>query len=336
MSLPLNTENLQLLINLIPEEKISFWKRVFEQFDVDNSKTLDGAELGEVIHSMGCRRSEEQIRMAIATITGNQDTRIVNFEQFVALMQLDLLGISTLPRELVTEAAPQAITEPIQIAYFIDILCIWAYIAQIRIDELKSTFKNQIVINYHFVSVFGDARHKLENRWRDRGGLAGYSNHVQEVVARFNHLSVHPEVWKNVTPHSSTSSHLFLKAIHLLESKGLVESKGTQSCCERAIAALRQAFFQDLQDISHRKVQWSIAEALEFPISQIQAEIDSGAAYAELSRDFQEVKDYNVTVSPTMIFNEGRQRLNGNVGYRVMESNIRELIYNVPGEASWC
>jgi predicted DsbA family dithiol-disulfide isomerase len=62
----------------------------------------------------------------------------------------------------------QPVTEPIQIAYFIDILCIWAYIAQIRIDELKSTFKNQIVINYHFVSVFGDARHKLEN------GLSGY------------------------------------------------------------------------------------------------------------------------------------------------------------------
>ena len=86
MSLPLNTENLQLLINLIPEEKISFWKRVFEQFDVDNSKTLDVAELGEVIHSMGCRRSEEQIRMAIATITGSQDTHIVNFKQFVALI----------------------------------------------------------------------------------------------------------------------------------------------------------------------------------------------------------------------------------------------------------
>jgi hypothetical protein len=43
-----------------------------------------------------------------------------------------------------------------------------------------------------------------------------------------------------------------------------------------------------------------------------------------------------VTVSPTLIFNEGRQRLNGNVGYRVIEANIRELLHNPSGELSWC
>ena len=246
------------------------------------------------------------------------------------------MGGSISPEKLTTEVAKQPVTEPIQITYFLDILCIWAYIAQIRIDELKSTFQEQININYHFVSVFGDAHRKLETRWQDRGGLAGYNSHVQEVVQRFNHLSVNPEVWTKVTPRSSTSCHLFLKAINLLENKGLVETKETQTCCEKAITALRTAFFQDLRDISQRKVQWEIAEALEFPISQIQEEIDSGAAYAELSRDFQLVKDYNVVVSPTMIFNEGRQRLNGNVGYRVMEANIRELIHNVPDEQSWC
>ncbi len=48
------------------------------------------------------------------------------------------------------------------------------------------------------------------------------------------------------------------------------------------------------------------------------------------------VKEHNVTVSPTLIFNEGRQRLNGNVGYRVIEANIRELLHNPAGEHSWC
>ena len=331
-----SSDSLKLLLDLIPDEKIAFFQTAFGRFDVDKSNTLDVTELGEVMRSMGRRQSEAQILNAIANITGSQDTQVVNFEQFAALMQLDLLGTSTLPRQLATEAVPQPVTEPIQITYFIDILCIWAYIAQIRIDELKSTFKDQIAINYHFVPVFGDAHRKLKTRWQDRGGLAGYSNHVRGVVNRFNHLTIHPEVWRKVTPHSSTSCHLFLKAIHLLESKGLIETQGRQTRCERAITALREAFFQDLRDVSDRKVQWSIAEALELPVSQIQQEIDSGAAYAELSKDFQEVKDYNVTVSPTMIFNEGRQRLNGNVGYRVMEANIRELIYSVPGEESWC
>ncbi|MBE9179781.1 hypothetical protein IQ268_14520 [Oculatella sp. LEGE 06141] len=34
--------------------------------------------------------------------------------------------------------------------------------------------------------------------------------------------------------------------------------------------------------------------------------------------------------------NEGWQRLNGNVGDRVIEANIRELLHNPPGKQSWC
>ena len=62
--------------------------------------------------------------------------------------------------------------EPIRIFYFSDILCIWAYIAQIRLDELQTTFQEKIAIQYHFVPVFGNAREKLEKGWRDRGGLS--------------------------------------------------------------------------------------------------------------------------------------------------------------------
>ena len=65
--------------------------------------------------------------------------------------------------------------EPIRIFSFSDVLCIWAYIAQIRLDELKVNFEDKIIIQHHFVPVFGVAREKLENRWRDRGGLASLS-----------------------------------------------------------------------------------------------------------------------------------------------------------------
>jgi predicted DsbA family dithiol-disulfide isomerase len=41
--------------------------------------------------------------------------------------------------------------------------------------------------------------------------------------------------------------------------------------------------------------------------------------------------------SPTFVLNEGRQVLFGNVGYRVLEANIRELIREpAAGAASWC
>ncbi len=223
---------------------------------------------------------------------------------------------------------------PIRIFYFSDALCIWAYIAQIRLDELKTTFQAKIEIEHHFVSVFGSAHEKLATRWRDRGGLQGYSEHVRAVAAKFDHINVNPDIWTQVTPASSTSCHLFLQAIQLLEIKGLVDP--IDRVFERATWAFRDAFFTQLANISERTVQFEIAEELRLPIAAIQAQIDSGEAYAQLSKDFDLVKEHTVTVSPTLIFNEGRQRLNGNVGYRVIEANIRELLNNPAGEQSWC
>jgi predicted DsbA family dithiol-disulfide isomerase len=226
--------------------------------------------------------------------------------------------------------------EPIRIFYFSDVLCVWAYIAQIRLDELKAKFPTQISIEMHFIPVFGDAQRKLEQKWLDRGGLAGYRHHVREVAAKFNHITVHPDIWTQNSPTSSTSCHLFLRAVKSLEDKGLVTSKDGDSIFEKTTWAVRKAFFTELADISNRKVQLSIAKDLGLPVNKIKAEIESGAADADLSRDFDLMKEHYVTVSPTMIFNEGRQRLNGNVGYRVIEANIRELLSNPPNEQSWC
>jgi predicted DsbA family dithiol-disulfide isomerase len=227
-------------------------------------------------------------------------------------------------------------TEPIRIDYFSDVLCVWAYIAQIRLDELKSTFGDRVSIDFHFTPVFGDAHHKLATRWRDRGGFTGYSNHVREVAAKFDHIAIHPDLWTQNIPHSSTSCHLFLRAIKLLEDTGAIASKNNTSTFEMATRTFREAFFTQAANISDRQIQLELAKKLKLPVTKIKAFIDSGEAYAQLSRDFDLVKEHNVTVSPTLIFNEGRQRLNGNVGYRVIEANIRELLHNPPNEQSWC
>lgn len=222
--------------------------------------------------------------------------------------------------------------EPIRISYFSDVLCVWAYIAQIRLNELEATFQNQITIDYHFVPVFGNTHQKLEQRWRDQGGLKGYSDHVQSVAKKFDHITVHPDIWTAVTPLSSTSCHLFLQAIQLLETKGIVP----KNTFETATWTFREAFFTKLMNVGDRTVQFTIAEELGLPIAALQEQIDRGEAYAQLSQDFELVKEHTVTVSPTLIFNEGRQRLNGNVGYRVIEANLRELLHNPPDEQSWC
>ncbi|MBU6229818.1 MAG: DsbA family protein [Cyanobacteria bacterium REEB459] len=224
--------------------------------------------------------------------------------------------------------------EPIRISYFSDVLCIWAYVAQIRLDQLQATFQDKIAFEYHFVSVFGNAPEKLADRWRDRGGLQGYRAHIEEIVEKFDHLTLHPQVWNQVVPPSSLSCHLFLHGVQLLEKKGLVPA--SEKLFEKTIWAFRQAFFGESANIADRRVQVEIAASLGLPIPLLEQLLSAGEPYAELAKDFDRVKVHGVSVSPTLIFNEGRQRLNGNVGYRVIAANIRELLHNPGGEASWC
>ena len=45
---------------------------------------------------------------------------------------------------------------------------------------------------------------------------------------------------------------------------------------------------------------------------------------------------FRVMGSPTLVFNEGRQMIYGNVGYRVIEANVLELLNKPKAAASWC
>ncbi|MBI1394981.1 MAG: disulfide bond formation protein DsbA [Betaproteobacteria bacterium] len=226
--------------------------------------------------------------------------------------------------------------EPIRVSCFTDILCVWAYIAQVRLDELEHHFPQEVVLEHHFVPIFGNPRERLEARWKDRGGLGAYSEHVRGVAAKYPHVTVHPDVWVGCVPHSSLSAHLFLCALRHCERAGVSCTADGSPAFESMIWALRRAFFAELADISDRSVQFTIAERLGIPAGPIEQAIASGEAFAEMGRDLELVRDQSVTVSPTLIFNEGRQRLNGNVGYRVIEANIRELLHTPPGELSWC
>ena len=45
---------------------------------------------------------------------------------------------------------------------------------------------------------------------------------------------------------------------------------------------------------------------------------------------------HQVQGSPTFVLNQGRQKLFGNVGYRVIAANIEELLHDNAGQLSWC
>lgn len=227
------------------------------------------------------------------------------------------------------------------ISYFSDVLCVWAYVAQIKLDTLRRQFGDQVRVEYRFLHLFGDVATHIETGWGDKGGAAGYSRHVQKMAVRFGHIDIHPEIWTRNVPSTSASCHLFLKAIQMLETQGEVSAApdarfGGKSVFEEAVWRCRLGFFRDLQDIADRNIQEVLASDLALPLAAIRGQIDSGAAHAALCADFDAKDRQLVEGSPTFVLNEGRQKLYGNVGYRIIEASVHELLADPGDRASWC
>jgi predicted DsbA family dithiol-disulfide isomerase len=56
-----------------------------------------------------------------------------------------------------------------------------------------------------------------------------------------------------------------------------------------------------------------------------------------LDADYHEADRMRIEGSPSFVLNEGRQKLYGNIGFRLIEANIQELLRTPQTEeASWC
>lgn len=220
----------------------------------------------------------------------------------------------------------------ISLDYFTDVLCIWAYVAQIRLDELKQEFGTQIEVNEHFITLFGNTDKRIAIGWKEKGGFDGFHQHVMHVAAQFPHLKINPNVWKSCRPTSSANSHLFLKATQLL----VTENKVSHDDFQKIIWHIRSAFFQDAKDISDIKILRELAQEISLPVGLIQEKIDNGLAIAALCSDMEMREQYKLEGSPTYLLDNGRQKLYGNVGYRILEANVQELLEKPEGIASWC
>jgi predicted DsbA family dithiol-disulfide isomerase len=216
--------------------------------------------------------------------------------------------------------------------YFTDVLCIWAYVAQIRLDELHQQFDKDIQVNEHFITLFGNTQKRIGEGWKDKAGFEGFNQHVLKVAEQFPHLKINPNVWLTCRPTSSANSHLYLKAVQLLIEDNQVSDNDFQ----QLIWDIRSAFFRDAKDISDITILSELAQNLSLPINLIQQKIDSGLAIAALCADMEMREQHKLEGSPTYLLDKGRQKLYGNVGYRILEANVQELLEKPQGIASWC
>jgi hypothetical protein len=218
---------------------------------------------------------------------------------------------------------------------------VWAYAAQIRLDHLIEHFGDQIEVSYHFLPIFAYAEQKVSRSWNERGGFEAYGDHVRGVCERFDHVELHPGTWGQVAPRSSSSVHHFLKAVQLLEECGEVDPTrhaelGGRTVFEETMWRTRTAFFAEARDISTLACQMNLAAELDLPVDSLRKLMSNGEAMAALFLDIELRDEFYVRGSPTYVLNEGRQVLYGNLGYRVIEANIEEILHRPEHGATWC
>ncbi len=226
----------------------------------------------------------------------------------------------------------------VEITYFSDVLCIWAYASQARVNAIKEQFGDAVRIKHRFCSVFGDTARKITSSWNDKGGYDGFNSHLQKVAERFPHIELHPEIWLKVRPSTSSSAHLFMKAVQQWNDESRsARTPNVGNIFDQVLWDFRCAFFRDCRDIARWDIQCEIAKAHGVDIAAIEQCIHNGDAFARLAADDQDADKMRIEGSPSFVLNEGRQKLYGNIGFRLIETNIQELL-RAPrtDEASWC
>ena len=229
----------------------------------------------------------------------------------------------------------------ITIDYFSDVLCVWAYGGQIRLEELQRTLGDRVLVRQRFMPLFADTRTRIGEGWQDQGGFDGFGEHMAEVCTRWPHTHLHPAAWRECRPASCTTAHVFLRAAALClgcDDAGEDSDRAALAAFDGLTAGVRRAFFERALDVSRLDVLLGLLGPVGLAPDAVRARIDSGEAYAALHRDEQLMRAHGVQGSPTYVFNEGRQLLYGNVGYRIIEANVRELLSAPPAEGapSWC
>ena len=122
-------------------------------------------------------------------------------------------------------------------------------------------------------------------------------------------------------------AHLVLKAAKLVAGDSAQELLATR---------IRHAFFCEAKDIGDAEELLQQCGDCALDVDKMRHVLRSGAAMAALSDDLRAAQSAGIKGSPTWVLNEGRQVLYGNVGYRILNANLEELLNHPADESSWC
>ncbi|MCB9741862.1 MAG: hypothetical protein H6741_23660 [Alphaproteobacteria bacterium] len=222
--------------------------------------------------------------------------------------------------------------EQVHFSYWSDPICIWAYVAQDRLERVLAEFGDELHVHYRVVPVFGSVLERFrEGSWSAKG-VAGRIEATRRVAHEHGHPEVSGEVWAKACPATSWTAGAAIKAVGDLEHAGLVD-EGSLALYQWR---LRQRFFVDEQNIAERRVQLGLAEELDLPRGAIEERLDDGRAMAWLFEDTMERERLGLRGSPSFVFNEGRAELYGNFPFGILQATVQELVNGMRPGASAC
>jgi predicted DsbA family dithiol-disulfide isomerase len=219
--------------------------------------------------------------------------------------------------------------EPLELTYYSDVLCVFAYASEVKLKALQEAHGGRLKITRRVCDSFGNTATKIGEGWREKGGWEAYADHVSEIAARFDHIALHADVWRKVRPASSYSPHLLLKALEV--------TGADEDLQEKAAWGLREAFFGGAEDIGRWEVQRAVLRMAGIQIDAAEAAIWDGRAFAALAADLAAAEEQKIEGSPSFVLPDDRQKLYGDVGFRILDANVRERLRRPEAdEPAWC
>ncbi len=187
----------------------------------------------------------------------------------------------------------------IETDFYTDPMCIWALVAEPKLDAMQAEFGARLRVSHQVVPVFGS----IDERFATGGWSKGGIERRVEATARVARLGGFETV--------------------------------TGACWHKAPASSWGPSADDA-DITRRAEQKRVLEAVDLPVGHVFARVDDGPGFARLSEAVARREALRIEGSPTWIFDGGRARLFGNVDERVLRATIQALLDGEEAGSSSC
>lgn len=216
--------------------------------------------------------------------------------------------------------------------YWSDPLCIWAYVAQVKLDRLLNTHGPSLTVRYHIVPVFGSMPWRFSAGSWAAAGPEGRREATERIARDQGFKGVTGETWTSDAPASSWAPGMAIKAVLSMEDDEQAPA-GSGALYQRA---LRAEFFEKNRNTARRKVQLDVATSLNLNIALLEQRLDDGTALAALWEDEHHRTEQRIQGSPTYLFDGGRARLYGNFDESVLQATVLTLLQGIKAGGSAC